>query len=44
MVHDFMWAADPEYIHDTLQVEDGPLLHFLYKDNKKINMSIRILI
>ncbi len=36
MVHDFMWAADPEYIHDTLQVEDGPLLHFLYKDNKKI--------
>lgn len=30
-VHDFTWAADPEYIHDTLQVENGPVLHFLYK-------------
>ena len=36
MVHDFMWAADPEYIHDTLQVEDGPLLHFLYKNDAAI--------
>ncbi|CAM4147929.1 M1 family metallopeptidase [Zobellia roscoffensis] len=36
MVHDFMWAADPEYLHDTLQVENGPMLHFLYKDNKEI--------
>jgi len=35
-VHDFTWAADPEYIHDTLQVENGPLLHFLYKNNPKI--------
>ena len=31
MVHDFTWAADPEYIHDTMQVPDGPLLHFYYK-------------
>ena len=30
-VHDFTWAADPEYIHDTKQVPNGPLLHFLYK-------------
>ncbi|TVZ58324.1 peptidase M1-like protein [Flavobacteriaceae bacterium MAR_2010_105] len=30
-VHDFSWAADPDYRHDTLQVPDGPLLHFLYK-------------
>lgn len=30
-VHDFTWAADPEFIHDTLQVPDGPMLHFLYK-------------
>ncbi|MEX0291150.1 MAG: M1 family metallopeptidase [Flavobacteriaceae bacterium] len=36
MVHDFMWAADPEYIHDTLQVEDGPMLHFLYKNDPEI--------
>ncbi|MDF0714830.1 M1 family metallopeptidase [Muricauda sp. 334s03] len=32
-VHDFMWAADPEYIHDVYEMEDGPTLHFLYKDN-----------
>ncbi len=33
MVHDFMWAADPEYVHDTLQMENGPTLHFLYKND-----------
>ncbi len=36
MVHDFMWAADPDYLHDTLQVKDGPVLHFLYKNNPNI--------
>ena len=36
-VHDFMWAADPEYIHDTYEMEDGPTLHFLYKDNSEFN-------
>ncbi|WP_053970814.1 M1 family metallopeptidase [Mangrovimonas sp. ST2L15] len=30
-VHDFTWAADPEYVHDKLQVENGPMLHFFYK-------------
>jgi len=30
-VHDFTWAADPEYNHDTMQVPNGPLLHFFYK-------------
>ncbi|WP_299883504.1 M1 family metallopeptidase [uncultured Lacinutrix sp.] len=30
-VHDFTWAADPHYIHDTLQVPNGPMLHFYYK-------------
>ena len=30
-VHDFTWAADPNYIHDTMQVPDGPMLHFYYK-------------
>ena len=31
-VHDFMWAADPEYIHDVLKMENGIDLHFLYKE------------
>ena len=30
-VHDFTWATDPDYIHDTMQVPDGPMLHFYYK-------------
>lgn len=29
-VHDFMWAADPDYNHYKLQVPDGPMLHFFY--------------
>ena len=30
-VHDFTWAADPDYIHDTMQVPNGPMLNFYYK-------------
>ena len=35
-VHDFSWAADPEYIHDVYKGPNNVDLHFLYKDNKKI--------
>lgn len=35
-VHDFTWAADPEYIHDKVQVEGGPMMHFLYKNKPSI--------
>ena len=37
MVHDYTWAADPEYNHYSYQVPDGPILHFLYKDNPVTN-------
>ncbi len=30
-VHDFTWAADPDFIHDTLKAENNVTLHFLYK-------------
>ena len=30
-VHDFAWAADPDYVHTTAQVPDGPLLHFFHQ-------------
>lgn len=30
-VHDFTWAADPEYIHDTYKMDNGIDLHFFYK-------------
>jgi hypothetical protein len=30
-VHDFVWAADPEYIHISKNVRDGLVLHAFYK-------------
>lgn len=30
-VHDFMWAADPDYAHDIHEMEEGPELHFFYQ-------------
>lgn len=29
-VHDFVWAADPDYTHETLERPDGLTLHFFY--------------
>ena len=34
-VHDFVWAADPDYTHTTAQVPNGPILHFFYQKNAK---------
>lgn len=34
-VHDFMWAADPDYKHTTAKVPNGPTLHFLYQGNEE---------
>ena len=36
MVHDFMWAADPDYVHDTLEMDNGTSLHFFYKNKPEI--------
>ena len=30
-VHDFMWAADPDYKHSSLQIRNGLMIHVLYK-------------
>jgi len=35
-VHDFTWAADPDYVHDTRVAKDGTVLHFIYKNNPSI--------
>ena len=32
-VHDFTWAADPEYIHDTYLMKNGIVLHFFFKNS-----------
>lgn len=34
-VHDFVWAADPDYTHTTAMVEGGPELHFFYQKGEK---------
>lgn len=30
-VHDFMWAADPDYQHDKLTMKNGMVLHFFHQ-------------
>ncbi|MEM9720969.1 MAG: M1 family metallopeptidase [Bacteroidota bacterium] len=40
MVHDFAWAADPDYVHDKIQVPDGPEVHFFYQpETEKIEAN-----
>lgn len=31
-VHDFMWAADPDYRHLVRQIPNGPVIHVLYNN------------
>ncbi|MEM7161965.1 MAG: M1 family metallopeptidase [Bacteroidota bacterium] len=41
-VHDFVWAADPDYVHDM--VKDGDLeMHFFYQDDEAIKPNWKIL-
>jgi len=35
-VHDFTWAADADYIHDTYPGPNGVTLHFFYKNDPEI--------
>lgn len=35
-VHDFTWAADADYIHDTYPGPNGVILNFYYKNNPEI--------
>ncbi len=30
-VHDFVWAADPDYTHTKITAHDGTVLHFLFQ-------------
>ena len=32
-VHDFTWAADPDFNHDIFTMKNGTKLHFLYQKN-----------
>ncbi|MEX2235333.1 MAG: M1 family metallopeptidase [Cyclobacteriaceae bacterium] len=34
-VHDFAWAADPDYKHEIVRVAKGPEVHFFYQPGEK---------
>ena len=34
-VGDFMWAADPDYTHTSLERADGTTMHFFYQEGEK---------
>ncbi len=34
-VHDFTWAADPDFTHDVILTKEGTALHFFYKSTMK---------
>ena len=36
-VHDFVWAADPDYKHVKHKAHDGTMLHFFYQPGPKTN-------
>jgi hypothetical protein len=40
-VHDFVWAADPDYEHLTHTAYDGTVLHFLYQPNERTTENWR---
>lgn len=35
-VHDFAWAADPDYVHFIEEVPGGPTLHFFHKNDPEL--------
>lgn len=34
-VHDFVWAADPDYVHKVYTRTNGQILNFYYQENEK---------
>jgi len=39
MVHDFTWAADPNYAHDMRIAKNGTELHFFYKNTDEFKQA-----
>jgi hypothetical protein len=36
-VHDFVWAADPDYVRTETQIADGPKIYFYHQPEDKYN-------
>lgn len=32
-VHDFAWAADPDFVHDTTMLNNGTIIHFIFQND-----------
>jgi len=43
MVHDFTWAADPQYVHDTYPGPNGVTLNFYYKNDPALQENWKAL-
>ena len=43
MVHDFTWAADPYYVHDTYPGPNGVTLNFYYKNDPALRENWKAL-
>lgn len=39
MVHDFMWAADPNYQHDKIQMDNGITVHHLFVPSEETSKN-----
>lgn len=35
-VHDFAWAADPDFKHTTAKLDNGTVMHFIYEDEAEL--------
>jgi len=34
-VHDFVWGADPDYMHTKMERDNGMVMHFFYQENER---------
>ncbi|MCB9201694.1 MAG: M1 family metallopeptidase [Flavobacteriales bacterium] len=37
-IHDFAWSADPDYIIETQQIKNGPLVYYIYQKGEKTQL------
>jgi hypothetical protein len=42
-VHDFVWAADTNYVHDIVKVSDQPDMHYFYQNKPEVVENWKIL-
>lgn len=38
-VHDFAWAADPDFVHDMQTMDNGTVMHFIYQNDPEYRQN-----